>query len=213
MNDNASDSYGKGQPFTVRGIVTNIVMHERSAVNAKTGLTEAGSTRVWREIEVQQQDGNTFSTAGDVVHGANVGDEIALAIDRRDREPLVMVNMTRGTQFVDRTADPNVKGGKGVWATAVVIAGFGAIPGFIPFLMLFIAIFPSWTQENTGLVFNLFPFVLIPASIYAAVRLDRWAVARSKRVYGESIEALRASGVTVQEEPPPLPRAETKKPT
>ncbi len=196
----------------VRCTVLNVVQRESRDVDRKTYLTVAGSQRTWREIEVKDESGREFWVAGEVVYEARVGENIALVLDPRGREPLAMAHISDGTYVVHGSASPDAKEGKGVLATAFLIAVVAALPGLIIYFAILLTIAPEWTESASSQPLQYYPFFLIPPSIYAAVRLDRWGVARAKRVHGEIMDALRAAGVTGEgqtdrrpNQPPPVP--------
>lgn len=155
VSEQASRNQTNSRLNVIRGVVLNVVERERHEVDSKTNLAIVGSTRRWREIEVRTAGDEDFWVSGEVVYGARTGDEIALVFDARGREPLALANLSDGNQFVHSSADSNAKEGKGVWAIAWLITVLGAIPGLLLFMMLFMIVLPSWTEQNTGQVFKL----------------------------------------------------------
>lgn len=191
--------------------VTDAVIHEQRKVDSRTGVAKFGA-RVWRELEIRRDDGQVFSVTGDVVNGAAVGDDIALVYDARGREPLCLANITRGTHVMHGSADPSMRKEAHVVAYAFLIAVVAAIPGCLLFFLPFVAMAPDWSDRHSTELLKAYPWVLIPASIYAAVRLDRWSVARAKRVHDEVVEALDKAGVPIRATPPRPPSSGRAKP-
>jgi hypothetical protein len=121
-----------------------------------------------------------------------------MVFDDRSREPLCLANITDGTHTPHSSANPYAEEGKDVFSYSVIIALVGALPALLIYFAVLTAIAPTWTENNPEQVFKMFPLLLLPAAIYVAIRTDRWAVARAKRVYGEVIEALQSAGVAIK---------------
>jgi hypothetical protein len=189
--------------WVLRGKVTDIVERERTAVNNSTGVTE--HRLQWRELTLKGKTREPDTVTGDVVYGASLGDDIALVIDPRGREPLCLANISTGKIVVHGSADPNAQAGKGVIAVAILMAVVGAIPGFIAFYMMVGLLISPFYHEHLEGLFNqlakVFPFILLPLCWYASNRLDQNLRARAKRVYGEIQAALRAEGVVIDAMP------------
>jgi hypothetical protein len=186
----------------IRCTVRNVVQRESSEVDRKTNLTIAGSQRAWREIEVRDDTGQEFLVSGEVVYDARVGDNILLVHDLRGREPLCLANLSSGKMSMHSSADPNARPGKSVFAYAVLIALAAAIPGLFAYFAVLVTVFPDRTDADPGWALKFYPLFLLPLSLYAAVRLDRWAVARAKRIHREVAEVLSRAdvdGLTIAE--------------
>lgn len=191
------------QIWVLKGKVTNIVEHERTAVNSRTGATEHRTQ--WRELTLKVPSREASIVSGDVVYGAGVGDEIALVIDPRGREPLCLANISTGKIIVHGSVDPNAPAGKGVFAVAFLIAVIAAIPGFLALFMLVGIMISPFTQNTFEGLFEplatVYPFILLPACWYVSSRWDQTLRARAKRVYGEILAALQAEGVKIEAKP------------
>lgn len=179
----------------VRCTVLNVVHCESEQVDRKTNLTVVGSRRAWREVEVRDDNGRDFWVTGEVVNSARVGDDVLLVFDPRGKEPVCLVDLSTGKVSMHSSADPNAEQGKGVLTYAFLIALAAAIPGLLAYFAVLVTIFPSRTDADPGWALTYYPLFLLPLSLYAAVRLDRWAVMRTKRVHAEVVEALTKAGV------------------
>lgn len=191
------------QIWVLKGTVTNIVEHERTAVNNRTGPTEHRTQ--WRELTLKAPSREAEIVSGDVVYGAGVGDEIALVIDPRGHEPLCLANISTGKIIVHGSVDPNAPAGKGVFAVAFLIAVIAAIPGFLAIFMLVGVLVSLFTQNSFEGLFEplakVYPFILLPACWYVSSRWDQTLHARAKRAYGEIQAALQAEGVKIVAKP------------
>lgn len=191
------------QIWVLKGKVTNIVEHERTAVNNRTGATEHRTQ--WRELTLKAPSREADIVTGDVVYGAGLGDEIALVIDPRGREPLCLANISTGKIIVHGSVDPNAPAGKGVFAVAFLLAVVASIPGFLALFMLVGVLMGPFTQNSFEGLFEplakVYPFILLPACWYVSGRWDKTLHARAKRVYGEIQAALRAEGVDIETKP------------
>lgn len=179
----------------LRCTVLNVVQRESEEVDRKTNLTVLGSRRTWREIEVRDENGREFWVTGEVVYDARVGDEVLLVLDPRGKQPLCLANLSTSKVSMHSSADPTAENGKGVIAYAFLIALAAGIPGLLAYFAVLVTIFPSRTDADPGWALEYYPLFLLPLSIYAAVRLDRWAVARAKRVHTDVLEVLREADV------------------
>ena len=189
--------------WVLKGKVTNVVDHERATVNNRTGATEHRTQ--WRELTLTTPSREADIVSGDVVYGAAVGDEIALVIDPRGREPLCLANISTGKIIVHGSVDPHASEGKGVFAVAFLLAVVAAIPGFFAVFMLAGVLISPFTQNNFDGLFEpllqVYPFILLPACWYVSSRWDQTLRARAKRVYGEIQAALHADGVHIETTP------------
>lgn len=189
--------------WVLKGKVTNIVERERTAVNNRTGVPE--HSLQWRELTLKSTTRAPEIVSGDVVYGAGVGDDIALVIDPRGREPLCLANISTGRIVVHGSADPNAPAGKGVIAVAFLMAVVAAVPGFILFFMLVGTLLSPFYHQGFEELFDplarIFPFILLPACWFASNRLDQNLRVRAKHVYGEVQAALRAEGVAIDAKP------------
>lgn len=191
--------------YAVRCKVLKVVERESEEIDSKTRLPILGSKRTWREILIQCDDGREHWITGEIVYGADVGDDIALVFDPRGREPLFLANISRGTHVEHGSIDQEAKASDSVFGLAVLFSCLGVIPAFIVLLFLFSAVVPGWAEQNAFELLKAAPLVSIPAAIYLAIRLDRKALARAKLVYGEVLEVLDRAGVTIQDSPSTLP--------
>jgi len=181
--------------FAVKGKVTNIVDKEIPILDHKTN--RVARFERWREVTIMTQSKDPYIETGDVTYGAEFNDEIAFVLDPRGKEALGLANITRNCLFVHRSADPDAKEGFGVLPTAFLISVVAAIPGVFVYFYVIAIVFPNNIAAVMSESIKFYPFVLLPVSFYAATRLDRWAVQRARRVFGEIQATLRAEGIVI----------------
>lgn len=187
----------------LKGKVTNIVEHERTTVNNRTGATESFSR--WHELTLQSQSGDFKTVSGDVVRGARVDDDIALVIDPSSSGTVCLVNFDTDQIFLDSSANPDMPRGTGIIFASIALAAVLALPGFLVFhvvvggLISLLGIHS--VEELGGPLFRTYPFVLLPVCWYIWKRLDEHWRERARALYKKVQIALHVADIEVKSKP------------
>lgn len=191
------------------------VVRGRAVASARhvTGghVSDAGqaSFRSTPELWVATPDGAERRLVGDVLAEARPGHEVAVVVQERQsrserwQEPVLLVNLSTATTWLDPRANPARAWGCGagdVLVRALVIAPLAALPFLFVFLMVSFSVldpFLSRAAEDAAFVpvLKLGLLLLAGLGLWLSRQLGRWDLRRRTALLAELEAALTRAGV------------------
>lgn len=182
----------------IRGNVVDIVDRVERDVNRRTHRVER--TRQWREMTLREPNGQEHAFVGEVLDRARHGDDVAVVLAPRGREPIALADLTGQFLQLHGSANPDTPKSGGRLSAAFLIAFFGALPGLLIYYTFLVTLFLNMSDGMSAAALKFYPFVLLPVAWWASTKLTAWANERAKRVCAEVEQALVAAGITSETE-------------